>query len=120
MANGKKSCSFLQHFTGWKCVTLFGPLYEVILPIDHILLTLDGVTSFLRVVNVRNESQTNMGSLFQLVPMLGLVVTGIEASCISWNILQSVSFSKCLIDEVQHTKQTDSNFDVKSRARNND
>ena len=24
IANGKKSCSVLQQFTGWKCVTLFG------------------------------------------------------------------------------------------------
>ena len=30
------------------------PFYDVILPIDYVSLTLDGVTSFLRVTNVRN------------------------------------------------------------------
>ena len=30
---------------------LFGPFYDVILPIDHVFL--DGITSFLRVINVR-------------------------------------------------------------------
>ena len=30
------------------------PFYDVILPIDHISLSLDGVTSFLRVINVIN------------------------------------------------------------------
>ena len=38
-------------------VTLFGTVYDVILPIDHISLTLDGVTSFLNVINVRNISK---------------------------------------------------------------
>ena len=32
------------------------PFYDVILPIDHISLTLDGVTSFLRVINVSDTT----------------------------------------------------------------
>ena len=34
-----------------------GPFYDVILPIDHVSLTLNGVTSFLRVINIRNTCQ---------------------------------------------------------------
>ena len=30
------------------------PFYDVILPIDHVSMILDGVTSFLRVINIRN------------------------------------------------------------------
>ena len=45
----KKMCSFLQQFTEgggnvWRYLALF---YDVILPLDH-------VTSFLRVMNVKN------------------------------------------------------------------
>ena len=54
IVNVKKSCSILQQFTGRKCVTLYGVFLCVIIPIDHISLTLDGVTSFLLVENVRN------------------------------------------------------------------
>ena len=32
----------------------WAPFYDAILPIDHVSLTLDGVTSFLRVINERN------------------------------------------------------------------
>ena len=35
-------------------MTLFGAFYDVILPIDRVSLTLDGVTSFMRIINVRN------------------------------------------------------------------
>ena len=35
-------------------MTLFAPFYDVILPIDHVSLTLDGLTSFSCVINVRN------------------------------------------------------------------
>ena len=53
ITNGKISCSVLQHFTGWKCVSRYLVLfYDVILPIDS--LTLEGVTSFFHVINVRN------------------------------------------------------------------
>ena len=33
---------------------ILAPFYDVILSIDYISLMLDGVTSFLRVINVRN------------------------------------------------------------------
>ena len=52
--NGKKSCYILQQFTGRKCVAPFGTVLWLHLPIDHFSLTLDGVTSFLSVMNIRN------------------------------------------------------------------
>ena len=54
IANARKKCSILQQFTGRKCVTLFCAVYDVILSIDHVSLTLDGVTSFSCVINIRN------------------------------------------------------------------
>ena len=47
------------------------PFYDVILPIDHVSLTFDGVTSFLRVINVKETfkrlrySKTFGGIFFQ-------------------------------------------------------
>ena len=39
IVNGKKSCSNLQQFTVRKYATLFALFYDVILPIDHVSLT---------------------------------------------------------------------------------
>ena len=30
------------------------PFYDIILPMNHVFLTLDGVTTFLRIINLRN------------------------------------------------------------------
>ena len=54
IANGKKSYSILQQFTERISVTLITAFYDAILPIVLVCLTLDDVTSFLRIANVRN------------------------------------------------------------------
>ena len=53
IANGKKLCTILQQFTERKCAMLFGAVLWLHL-IDHISLTLDGILSILRIINVRN------------------------------------------------------------------
>ena len=45
---------FCNNSLGGNAWRYSAPYYDVILPIDHIALTLDGVTTFLRVINVRN------------------------------------------------------------------
>ena len=53
IGNGKKSCPILQqnHWIVWRLVPSF---YDVILPIVHVSLTLDAVTTFLRIMNLKN------------------------------------------------------------------
>ena len=64
-------------------------------------------------------SQTKRGSLLQLDPTSGLVVTGSGANCNTWNIPKSDRFRKYLIDGIQPTKHKDSKPGVKSHTRIN-
>ena len=43
-------------------------------------------SKFMKHLNGDNELQTNKGSLLQLAPTTGLVVTGNGASCNTWTI----------------------------------
>ena len=54
IANGKKSCSILQEFTGWKCVTFFGAILWRHPSHQPCLLDVRwcNVTSFLRFINI--------------------------------------------------------------------
>ena len=45
---------FCNNSLGGNALRYLAPFYDVILPIGHISLTLDGVTSCYRVINVRN------------------------------------------------------------------
>ena len=55
-------------------------------------------SNFINHLNGDNESQTNRGSLLQLAPTTGLFLTGSGASCNTWNMSQSVGFSKYSIN----------------------
>ena len=45
---------FCNNSLGGNAGHYLGPFHDIILPIDHVSLTLDGVTSFLHVLNVRS------------------------------------------------------------------
>ena len=50
----KNRVLFCNNSLGGNVWRYLSPFYDVILLIDHVFLTLDGVTSFLRIINVRN------------------------------------------------------------------
>ena len=54
IVNGKNRVLFCNNSLGGNACRYLAPFYDVILPIDHVSLTLNGVTSFLCVINVRN------------------------------------------------------------------
>ena len=56
IANGTKSCFILQQITGRNCMTLIAAVYDFILPIIHVSLTLDGAMSFLRIIKIIHVS----------------------------------------------------------------
>ena len=66
----KNRVIFCNNSLGEMRDAILAKYFDVILPIDHVSLTLDGVTSFLRIINVRNTckclcySQTFVG-IFQ-------------------------------------------------------
>ena len=70
-----------------------------------------GETHFMNNQNGDTGFQTNRGSLLQLTPTTGLVVTGSGPGYNTWNISQSVSFRKYSMDGIQQTKHKDSKFE---------
>ena len=54
IAKGKKSSSILQQFTKGNARHYLVPFYDVILPVNHVSLMLDGVMSFLHVITIKN------------------------------------------------------------------
>ena len=54
IANGKNRVLFCNNSLGGNALRYLAPFYDVILPIDHVSLTLDGMTSFLSVISVIN------------------------------------------------------------------
>ena len=53
----KNRVLFCNNSLGGNARRYLAQFYDVILPIDHISLTLDGITSLLHFINVRNTSK---------------------------------------------------------------
>ena len=54
IANGKNRVLFCNNSQSGNVWRYLAPFYDVVHPINHVTLTLDGVTLILRVINVRN------------------------------------------------------------------
>ena len=61
-----------------------------------------GERNFINHSNIDNESQTNRGSLLQLAPTSGLVVTGSRADGKTWNNSKRDRFRKYRIQPTKH------------------